>query len=107
MKLCPVTKIDNKNNVKKFDDEVMSGNCEVISIFLIYGTFGTIRKTNSGRMICKFYIFYKCYLTKTENRTKNSPTQLSHYYLEYRYYFGKKKMQKKCKKKKKKKYWHQ
>ena len=44
MKLGPVTKHDKKNkkNVKKrrqikLDDDVMSGNCDVIVVFPIYG----------------------------------------------------------------------
>ena len=41
MKLEPVTKIDkrNKTTSKKFDDEVISENCDVISIFLIDSKF--------------------------------------------------------------------
>ena len=39
MKLGPVIKLDkrNKKPSKNFDDDVMSVNCEVIVIFLIYG----------------------------------------------------------------------
>ena len=39
MKLGQVTKLDkrNKTRLKKFDDDVMSGNCDVIAIFSIYG----------------------------------------------------------------------
>ena len=47
MKFGPVTKLDKtkkKSNVKKIDDDVMSANCDVIMIFLIYGQFGAIRK---------------------------------------------------------------
>ena len=45
MKLGLVIKLDNRNKTasKKFDDEVMSANCEVIVIFPIYGKFGAIR----------------------------------------------------------------
>ena len=35
----------------------MSKNCEVIVIFLIYGQFGAIRMPDSGRLVCKTYIF--------------------------------------------------
>ena len=35
----------------------MSANCDVIVIFPIYGEFGAIRKPDSGRIICKTYIF--------------------------------------------------
>ena len=49
MKLGPVTKLVKKNNnVKKFDDDIMSANYDVIVIFLIYGQFGAIRKLDSG-----------------------------------------------------------
>ena len=36
MKLGPVTKLDKRNKItsKKFDDEVMSANCDVIVIFV-------------------------------------------------------------------------
>ena len=45
MKLGLVIKFDNRNKTasKKFDDEVMSANCEVIVFFPIYGKFGAIR----------------------------------------------------------------
>ena len=59
MKLRPVTKLDkrNKTTSKKFDDDVMSKNCDVIVIFPIYGQFGAIRKSDSGRRDCKNYVF--------------------------------------------------
>ena len=67
MKLGLVTKLDKTNIAapKKFGNDVMSTNCDVIVIFLIYGQFGAIRKLDSGRMICK----------------------LSYYSFELRYYF--------------------
>ena len=45
MKLEPVTKIDNRNKTtsKKFDDNVISENCNVIAIFPIYSQFGAIQ----------------------------------------------------------------
>ena len=51
-------------------------NYDVITIFLIYDQFGLIRKPDSRRIVGNFY------LTKTENRTKKSLTQLSHYCFE-------------------------
>ena len=50
MKLGPVTKRDkrNKTTSKKFDNDAMSENCDVIVIFSIYGQFGVIRMPNSG-----------------------------------------------------------
>ena len=35
----------------------MSTNCDGIVIFSIYGQFGAIRKLDSGRVVCKTYIF--------------------------------------------------
>ena len=39
MKLGPVTKLDKRNTatLKKFDDDIMSGNCDVSVFFLICG----------------------------------------------------------------------
>ena len=86
MKLGPVTKLDKRNKAtsKKFDDNVMSENCDVIAIFPIYGQFGLIWKPDSGGIVCKTYIslIVIFYLTKNENRTKKSLTQLSHYCFE-------------------------
>ena len=44
MKLGSITKLDkrNKTTSKKFDDDFMSENFDVIAIFLIYGQFGAI-----------------------------------------------------------------
>ena len=38
MKLAPVTRVDkrNKTTSKKFDDDGMSRNCDIITIFSIY-----------------------------------------------------------------------
>ena len=54
-KLGPVTKLGKKNTTmsKKFDDDVMSENCDVIVIFPTYVQFGAIQKPDSGRMVCK------------------------------------------------------
>ena len=55
MKLGPVTKLDkrNKPKPKKIDDDLISANCDVIVIFLIYGQFGAIQKPDSRRIFCK------------------------------------------------------
>ena len=86
MKLGLVPKLDKRNKAtsKKIDGDVVSASCDVIVIFLIYGKFGAIGKSISGCIVCKTYIFIKkaFYLTKTENRTKKSLTQLSHYCFE-------------------------
>ena len=64
MKLGPVTKLDksNKTKWKKFDDDVMLENCDVIVIFSIYGQFGAIPKPDSGRRGYKSYVFVNCKL---------------------------------------------
>ena len=43
MKLKLVTKLD-KAMPKKFNDDIISGSCDVISIFPIYGQFVAIWK---------------------------------------------------------------
>ena len=59
MKLGPVTKLDRRNKItsKKIDDDVMSVSYDAIVIFLIYGQFREIQKPDSGRIVCKTYIF--------------------------------------------------
>ena len=59
MKLGPVTKLNKRKKVtsKKFANDVMSANCDVIFIFPIYCQFGAIRKSDSGCMVCNTYIF--------------------------------------------------
>ena len=69
---------------KKFDDDVMSVNCEVIVIFSIYGQFGAIRKPGSGRIVCKTYIFINSSFLSYKNWKQNwkSLIQLPHYSFE-------------------------
>ena len=69
MKLGPVTKLDkrNKTTSKKIDDDVMSENCDVIAIFPIYGQFGAIWKPDSGRIVCKTYVFINSNLLSYKN----------------------------------------
>ena len=66
MKLGPETKLlkRNKEMSKKFGTDVMTGNFDVIVIFLIYGQFEAIREANSGRMIGKTYFFINGNLLK-------------------------------------------
>ena len=58
---------------KKINCDLMSENLEVIVIFPIYGQFEATRKPDSGRIICKTYVFiinnllsYKNWKQKTE-----------------------------------------
>ena len=69
MKLGPVTKPDkrNKTTSKKFDDGVMSENCDAIDIFPIYGQFEGIWKTDSGHIVCKTDIFINSNLLSYKN----------------------------------------
>ena len=69
MKLERVTKIDkrNKTTPKKFDDDVMPENCDVIVIFSIYDQFGAIWKPDSGRIVCKTYTFINSNLLSYKN----------------------------------------
>ena len=55
MKLGPVTKLDKRKKTapKRFGNDVMLANCNVIVIFPIYGQFGAIRKPDSGRIVFK------------------------------------------------------
>ena len=52
---------------KKFDDEVMSVNCDATVIFPIYGKFGAIRKLVFERIVCKTYIFINSNLLSYKN----------------------------------------
>ena len=73
MKLGPVTKLDKKNKIqlKTFDDDVISKKCDIIAIFPIYSQFGAIRKLDSGRIVCKTYIFIKINLLSYKNWKKS------------------------------------
>ena len=73
MKLGPVTKLDEskKSTPKKFDDDVMSVNCETIVIFPIHGQFGAIRELDSGRIVYKNYIFINSNILCYKNWKQN------------------------------------
>ena len=56
-KLEPETKLDKRNKTtSKFDNYVMSGNCDVIVIFPINSRFVAIQKPDFGWIVCKTYI---------------------------------------------------
>ena len=48
----------------------MSKNCVVIVIFPIYDQFGAIWKLDSGRIVCKNYIFIKSNLLSFYQKLK-------------------------------------
>ena len=56
LKLGPVIKLDKRNKAtsKKFDDDVMSANYDVVVFFLIYGQLGAIRKPISSIILKSF-----------------------------------------------------
>ena len=68
MKLAPITKIDKRNKTTlKNDNDIITGNSEVIVIFIIYSQFGAIRKPYSGCIVCKTYIFINSNLLSYKN----------------------------------------
>ena len=69
MKLGSVTKHVKKNKTtsKKFDNDVMLANCDVIITVPIYGQFGAIWKLDSGPIACKTYIFISSNLLSCKN----------------------------------------
>ena len=49
----------------------MSVNCDIIVIFPIYGRLGAIRKPDSGRIVCKPYIFINNNVLSYKNWKQN------------------------------------
>ena len=73
IKLRPVTKLSKKNAAtsKIFEEDIMSINCDVIVIFLIYGQFGAIHKPDFRRVACKTYISININLLSHKNWQNN------------------------------------
>ena len=69
MKYGAVAKVDKRNKamLKNVDDDIMLANSDVIIFFPIYDQFGDIRKPDSGRIVCKTYIFIKNNLLSYKN----------------------------------------
>ena len=69
MKLGQVTKLDKRNKAtsKKTDNNVMPVNCDAILFFPVYDQFGAIRKLDSGRIVCKTYLFINSNLVSYKN----------------------------------------
>ena len=59
MKREPLSKIDKRNKTtwKNVDDEIMSKNCDAISVFAIYGQFGAVLKPDFKCIVWKINIF--------------------------------------------------
>ena len=70
---------ETQQHQKKFDDDVMSANCDVIVIFPIFDQFGAIWKPDSGLVKVTFSLIVTFYLVKTENEAKKFLTDLSRF----------------------------
>ena len=59
MKLGTITRPGKKteSTSKKFDDGIIFKNCDVIATCLTHRQLGAIQKPDSGRIVCKTYIF--------------------------------------------------
>ena len=69
MKLRSVAKLDKRNTAmsRKIDNDAVLASSDVIVIFPIYGQFGAIWRPDSGRMVCKTYIFINSNLLSYKN----------------------------------------
>ena len=67
--LKPATKLDTRHKTmsKKSYDDVITANCDVIVLFLIYGKSKAIRKLDSGRIVCKTYTSINSNLISLKN----------------------------------------
>ena len=83
MKLGPVTKLDKSN--KRTSEKLMMALCRQIAASLLFFQFMANLEQTGSRIPdaysakLTFSLTVTFYLTKTENRTKKSLTQLSHY----------------------------
>ena len=70
MKLEPVTQIGKRNMVtpKKFDDEVMSANPDVIIFYQFMAPICSYPEPDAGHMVYKTYIFINSNLLSVKNR---------------------------------------
>ena len=57
--------------LKRFDDNVMSANRDIIIFFTIYSQSAPIQKPDSGPMVYKTYIFINSNLTNLTNLIKS------------------------------------
>ena len=86
MKLEPVSKLDKKNKTtqKKIDNDVMSKIVTSSPFFAFLSNLeqsgGRILDTEGAKVL--FSVIVTISLTKTQNRTEKSPTQVSHYCFE-------------------------
>ena len=52
-----IKKTNKKKTPEKFNDDVLSENYDVIVIFPTYSQFKATQKQDSGRIVCKCYVF--------------------------------------------------
>ena len=85
MKLRPVTKLGERNTAttNKFDDDVMSANCDGIVIFLFMANL----EQSGSRIPDAWSVKLTFSQTKNEKNPEKSLAQLSYYCFEQRYYF--------------------
>ena len=83
IKLEPVTKLDrrNKTTSKEFDDDVFQ---QIVTSLPFFQFMANLEQSKSPipdtePVKLTFSLIVTFYLTKTENRSKKSLTQLSHY----------------------------
>ena len=69
MKLGRVTKLDKKNKAtsKKFNNNLMSGNCNVMVSFGVFFPISAVRRPDSGHGVCRNYVFSKNNLCSYKN----------------------------------------
>ena len=66
MKICSVTKLDKRN--KTASKIVMMTTCQkTVTSFPIFRQFGAIPKPDSGRIVCKTYVFINTDLLSYKN----------------------------------------
>ena len=62
---------ETKQCQKKFGDDIMSGNHDLIAIFHICSQFGAIQKSDSGCIVCRTYVFINSNLLSYKNCKQN------------------------------------
>ena len=89
MELRPVTKLEKKKKItsKKIDVDVPTSCWKIVTSLSFFGFWANLEHSGDRIMDTEsaevmFSVTVTFCLTKTENRTKKSQTQLSHYCFE-------------------------
>ena len=87
MKLGPVSKIDKKNKTTSKKNLTMTSCQKIVTSSLFFAFLanleqsgGRILDTEDAKVLFSVIVTFR--FTKTQNRTKKSPTQVSHYCFE-------------------------